>query len=56
MILRMLREAGLLAQAYAHWEVIQRPYCRRPCCGLISADNRRWLAGFLVPDAEIGGL
>lgn len=54
-ILRMLREAGMLRNGTALGS-IQRPLLSPSVLRVISADNRRWLAGFLVPDTEIGGL
>lgn len=54
-LLRMLREAGLLG-AGAGWGTIQRPVLSPPVLRVVTADNPRWLAGFLVQDTEIGRL
>ena len=54
-LLRMLREAGLLGPGPA-LGTIQRPVLSPSVLNAIKADNPHWLAGFLVPDTEIGGL
>ncbi|HEX9003529.1 MAG TPA: DUF1819 family protein [Blastocatellia bacterium] len=54
-LLRMLLEAGLLGKGTA-LGVIQRPILSPSALQAITTDNPRWLAGFLVPDTEIGGL
>jgi hypothetical protein len=54
-LLRMLVEAGLLVAGSA-LGTIRRPVLSPPVRIAITADNPRWLAGFLVPDTEIGGL
>lgn len=48
----MLREAGILGQNPKD-SSLQRPYISHDVIDAIVADNRRWLAGFLVPDNEI---
>lgn len=50
-LLRMLREAGLLA-AGAGLGTIQRPVLSPSVVRVVTAENPRWLAGFLVPDTE----
>jgi hypothetical protein len=52
-LLRMLREVGLLGSGSA-WGTIQRPVLSPAALKVITADSPRWLAGFLVPDTEIG--
>jgi hypothetical protein len=52
-LLRMLREVGLLLSGSA-WGTIQRPVLSPAVLKVITADNSGWLAGFLVPDTEIG--
>ncbi len=54
-LLRMLREAGLLG-AGTGLGTIQRPVLSPLVLRAVTADNPRWLAGFLVPDTEIGHL
>jgi hypothetical protein len=54
-LLRMLREAGLLGAGDA-LGTIRRPVLSPAVLRAINADSPRWLAGFLVPDTEIGGL
>jgi hypothetical protein len=51
-LLRMLTEAGILAAGEALGN-IQRPVLSPSVARLIIADSSNWLAGFLVPDAEI---
>jgi hypothetical protein len=51
----MLREAGLLGAGDA-LGTIRRPVLSPAVLRVINADSPRWLAGFLVPDTEIGGL
>lgn len=53
-LLRMLREAGLLKKDQA-LGIIHRPVLSPEVVRAIKADNSVWLAGFLVPDFEIGG-
>ena len=50
-LLRMLAEAGLLVST--RHGAIQRPVLSPAVIRAVTADDRRWLAGFLVPDAEI---
>jgi hypothetical protein len=50
--LKMLAEAGIL-QAGPGLGTIHRPVLSPGLFRVISADSPRWLAGFLVPDAEI---
>lgn len=54
-LLRMLSEAGLLSEGTA-LGVIHRPALSPEVSRVITSDNPRWLAGFLVSDAEIGSL
>jgi hypothetical protein len=51
-ILRMLLEAGILAQGPA-LGTVHRPVLSPNVHQAILSDDRRWLAGFLVSDAEI---
>ena len=51
-LLRMLAEAGLLATGTA-LGTIQRPTLSPTVVRAINCDSPDWLAGFLVPDAEI---
>ena len=51
-LLRMLLEAGLLCSG-AGMGVVQRPVLSEFALGVIVADDRKWLAGFLFPDDEI---
>ena len=51
-LLRMLAEAGLLATGTA-LGTIQRPALSPTVVRAITCDSPDWLAGFLVPDAEI---
>jgi len=53
-LLLMLSEAGLLGVGTA-LGTIQRPVLSPVVLRAIRADRPRWLAGFLFPDAEIGG-
>ena len=53
-LLLMLSEAGLLGVGTA-LGTIQRPALSPAVLRAIRADRPRWLAGFLFPDAEIGG-
>jgi hypothetical protein len=52
-LLLMLVEANLLRGGIA-LGTIQRPLLSPRVHGAITSDSSRWLAGFLVPDAEIG--
>lgn len=52
-LLQMLTEAGFL-DANGDGMTIQRPVLSNAVLDTIRADNPRWLAGFLVPDEEIG--
>jgi hypothetical protein len=52
-LLRMLREAGLLGPG-PDFGTVQRPVLSPRARHVITADDARWLAGFLVPDPEIG--
>jgi hypothetical protein len=54
-LLRMLREAGLLGAGGA-LGTIQRPVLSPGVVRAVVADSPHWLAGFLVPDTEIGHL
>jgi hypothetical protein len=54
-LMRMLAEAGLLERGAALGE-IKRPVLSPAALQAITSDSPRWLAGFLVPDAEIGDL
>lgn len=51
-LLRMLAEADLLAPGIA-LGTVQRPVLSPAVTSVIQADDPRWLAGFLVPDAEL---
>lgn len=51
-LLRMLWEAGLLIKG-ADLGTIQRPSLSPAVTQVVTADNPRWLAGFLVPENEI---
>ncbi|WP_373059895.1 DUF1819 family protein [Gemmatimonas sp.] len=51
-LLRMLTEAGILTKGAALGE-LQRPVMSMNADRAIRADNARWLAGFLLSDAEI---
>lgn len=51
-LLRMLTEAGILSEGEG-MGVIQRPVLSPDMFRIIAEDSPRWLAGFLVPDAEI---
>ena len=51
-LLTMLHEVGILAASGLN-NRISRPVVPHDVLAAILADNRRWLAGFLVPDAEI---
>ena len=53
-LLRMLREAGLLG-AGAALGTILRPVLSPNVVSVIRSDDSRWLAGFLIPDGEMGG-
>ena len=50
-LLKMLTEAGLLVSVRDG--AIQRPALSPAVVRVVTSDNPRWLAGFLVPDAEI---
>jgi len=52
-LLLMLREVGLLASG-TDLGTIQRPVIPPAVEKVIRRDNPRWLAAFLLPDAEIG--
>jgi BrxA len=52
-LLRMLREAGLLGKGSAPGTIL-RPVLSPAVVDVIRKDDARWLAGFLVPDTEIG--
>ena len=52
-LLLMLVEAGVL-MAGPDLGTIQRPVLSPPVTSAITSDSPRWLAAFLVPDAEIG--
>lgn len=51
----MLREAGIMGQSGKD-DSLCRPLLLPEILDAILADNRRWLAGFLVPDNEIATL
>ena len=51
-LMKMLSEVGIL-QDGPGMGTIQRPVLSPGLVRVISADNPRWLAGFLVPDNEI---
>lgn len=51
-LMRMLTEAGLLEKGTA-LGTIQRPVVSPEVVRVIASDSPHWLAGFLVPDAEI---
>lgn len=53
-LLLMLSEAGFLGEGTA-LGIIQRPFLSPSVLRAIKADRPRWLAGFLLSDAEIGG-
>lgn len=55
-LMRMLTEAGILTDGSRRDSTlgtIQRPVLSPAVLRSITADDRRWLAGFLVPDSEI---
>ena len=54
-LLRMLREAGILGPG-KDLGMILRPVLSPAVVDVIRADQPAWLAGFLVPDSEIGGM
>jgi hypothetical protein len=54
-LLRMLKEADLLRSG-PELGNINRPVLSPIVLRAINADSSDWLAGFLVPDSEIGGL
>ncbi|OGG52262.1 MAG: hypothetical protein A3F84_09095 [Candidatus Handelsmanbacteria bacterium RIFCSPLOWO2_12_FULL_64_10] len=54
-MITMLREAGILGEGRKDF-TLQRPVVPPDVLSAILADNRRWLAGFLVPDDEIAAL
>jgi len=54
-VMAMLREAGILSEAGKGF-ALQRPVIPADALSAILEDNRRWLAGFLVPDDEIATL
>jgi hypothetical protein len=54
-LLRMLKEGDLLRTG-PELGNINRPLLSPTVLRVIKADNADWLAGFLVPDSEIGGL
>ncbi len=54
-LLLMLAEAGLLAPGTS-LGTLQRPVLSLAVLNAINADSPHWLAGFLVPDTEIGCL
>ncbi|MCI0392586.1 MAG: DUF1819 family protein [Acidobacteria bacterium] len=54
-LLQMLSEADLVDEGTA-LGTIQRPILSPVALHAIISDDPRWLAGFLVPDHEIGGL
>jgi hypothetical protein len=53
-LLLMLVEANLLGAGIA-LGTIHRPVLSPDVCLAITSDSPEWLAGFLVPDGEIGG-
>ena len=54
-LLSMLSDVGILGPGVA-LGAIQEPFLSPAVLGVIKADSPRWLAGFLVPDTEIGVL
>jgi hypothetical protein len=52
-LLRMLAEAGVLLEG-PDLGTIRRPVLSPLVSPLITSDNPRWMAAFLVPDTEIG--
>lgn len=54
-LLRMLAEAGMLSDGPA-LGTIQRPVLSQAVIRTVSADDRRWLAGFLWTEKEISDL
>lgn len=54
-LMTMLREVNILVPDRQDL-LIQRPVIPAEVLAAILSDNRRWLAGFLVPDAEIAAL
>lgn len=54
-LITMLREVRILVPDRPGL-LIQRPFIPANVLAAILADNRRWLAGFLMPDAEIMAL
>lgn len=55
MLLHMLAEAGLIG-AGSGAVAIRRPILSPAVLDAILSDDPHWLAGFLIPDDEIGGL
>lgn len=56
-LLRMLREAGILSregEGKTSLGTIRRPVVSPAVRDAVQADNPRWMAGFLVPDTEMG--
>jgi hypothetical protein len=51
----MLREVGILGQSPKD-NSLRRPSLPPEVLNAILADNRLWLAGFLLPDTEIASL
>ncbi|MDB6151875.1 MAG: hypothetical protein JWL90_328 [Chthoniobacteraceae bacterium] len=51
-LFRMLAEAGLLGKGAA-LGIVLRPVLSPDVAQVVTSDNPRWLAAFLVPDAEI---
>jgi hypothetical protein len=54
-LMTMLREVKILTPDRRNF-MIEKPILSPDVLATILADDRRWLAGFLVPDAEIAAL
>jgi len=54
-LFRMLREAGILAESPQDFS-LRRALLPPDVLATIVADDRRWLAGFLIPDSEFASL
>ncbi len=53
-LVRVLKEAGILGKG-TDLGIVHRPVLSPAAVRAVSQDSPRWLAGFLVPDEEIGG-
>jgi hypothetical protein len=54
-LIRMLREAGILGEGRDDFS-LQRALLPPDVLSAVAVEDRRWLAGFLVPDGEIATL